>query len=82
MQLVYQQPNIRPAFTRLILLTALAVTCLFTDAGHLLAEGVILKNNFYIEGRPFEVKAVSTSVSSNKGVDIYTLVLPVLILSD
>lgn len=67
MQLVYQQPNIRPAFTRLILLAALAVTYLFTGAGHLLAEGVILKNNFYIEGRPFEVKAVSTSVSPNVG---------------
>lgn len=31
------------------------------------ADGVILKNNFYLEGRPFEVQAVSTSVPSNAG---------------
>lgn len=31
------------------------------------ADGVVLKNNFYLEGRPFEVQAVSTSVPSNAG---------------
>ena len=36
-------------------------------AGHALAEGVILKNNFYIEGRPFEIQAVSSSVPANAG---------------
>ena len=66
MQLVYLQPYARPAFTRLILLAALAVKCLIAGAGPLFAEGVILKNNFYIEGRPFEVKAVSTSVSHSQ----------------
>ena len=32
-----------------------------------LAGGVVLKNNFYIEGRPFEVQAISTSVPPNAG---------------
>jgi hypothetical protein len=31
------------------------------------AEGVILKNNFYIEGRAFEIQAVSSSVPANAG---------------
>ncbi|NQV26484.1 MAG: hypothetical protein HQ518_19175 [Rhodopirellula sp.] len=35
--------------------------------GDLKAEGIVLQNNFYIEGRPFEVQAVSTSVPANAG---------------
>lgn len=34
------------------------------------ADGVVLHNNFYIEGRPFEVQAVSTSVPPNAGAVI------------
>ena len=36
--------------------------------GHTIqAEGVILKNKFYVEGRPFEIQAISTSVPANAG---------------
>ena len=67
MQRDCQQSDVRPEIARLILFTAFVATCLLADAEALFAEGVILKNNFYIEGRPFEVQAISTSVSSNVG---------------
>jgi hypothetical protein len=67
MQLDRQQSDIRPTLVRLVLLTAIVATCLVAGGGVLFAEGVILKNNFYIEGRPFEVQAISTSVSPNVG---------------
>jgi pimeloyl-ACP methyl ester carboxylesterase len=67
MQPVCQQSDVRSALVRLAVLAAVATTGLLADAGSLVAEGVILKNNFYIEGRPFEVQAVSTSVPANAG---------------
>lgn len=59
--------NQHPLISRWLppLLAAITVLCLL--AGDVCADGVVLKNNFYIEGRPFEVQAVSTSVPSNAG---------------
>jgi enterochelin esterase-like enzyme len=39
-------------------------------SGYVLANGVVLQNGVYIEGRPFEVQAVSTSVPANAGAVI------------
>lgn len=50
-----------------ILAVAIVAVLLHTLAASSQAEGVILKNNFYIEGRPFEIQAVSSSVPANAG---------------
>jgi hypothetical protein len=60
-------PFIPDQARRLVALIAFATAAFQLLAGHVQAEGVILKNNFYIEGRPFEVQAVSTSVPANAG---------------
>ena len=67
MQLVRQHSDVRRTIVGLTRWSAIVVTGLLAGAGTLFAEGVILKNNFYIEGRPFEVQAVSTSVAPNAG---------------
>jgi hypothetical protein len=51
----------------LILLVAFVVAAFHVLTDGAQAEGVILKNNFYIEGRPFEIQAISTSVPANAG---------------
>ena len=48
-----------------LLLTGIAVSLWLS--GMALANGVMLENGTYIEGRPFEVQAVSTSVPANAG---------------
>ena len=67
MQRDCQQSDVRPAPASFILFATFVTTCLLAGGEALFAEGVILKNNFYIEGRPFEVQAISTSVSPNVG---------------
>ena len=67
MRTVYHQPSIRDQAWRLVPLMAFVAAAFLILSGSAQAEGVILKNNFYIEGRPFEIQAVSTSVPANVG---------------
>lgn len=49
-----------------LLILAVVVSC-HLPAVSSRADGIVLHNNFYIEGRPFEVQAISTSVPPNAG---------------